>query len=131
MRVVDDSSMISRRKSAGLLDLRRLVSGLLLLLLTGDLALHLAESYLDPAPPAASGQLQWSGAEPLPHADESNCPIPGHAAGLFHHHHFPGVITAHGEFAASQLQRLESPAAFDLGGSAARVARVGRAPPLA
>lgn len=122
--------MIRWRQFGRWLTLRRLAAAVLLFMLVGDLALHVGETYLEPPLPAGSDAAQFS-AQAAQHSDESNCPIPGHSGSRFHHHHYPGIITSHGETAPSQLQRLVAGQLAETLHSASRIARNGRAPPLA
>jgi hypothetical protein len=117
----------SYRQFVRLFPLRRMAASLLLFLLLGDLALHVAESYLED-PPAAGSRAFVLVERGGPH-DESNCPLPGHSGGRFHHHHYPGVITAHSVFTPVSLQRLVLATLVEVAGSGILVAHPGRAPP--
>ena len=121
--------MIRRRQIAKLLSWRRLTAAVLLLLLVGDIAWHIGESYFEDQ--SASSNEPLITASQAFHYDESNCPIPGHSdAGRFHHHHYPGVIISHSIVAPVSLQRIIVSTHTELTGSATLVAHPSRAPPV-
>ena len=113
------------------LSVRRVAASLLLLLMAGDMLLHVGEAFLvQPAAPATDAAVFSAG--PLTaHWDESNCPIPGHTGGRFHHHHYPGIITSSSVVEPSAIRRVITSAVAERNGSASLIAHPGRAPPSA
>jgi hypothetical protein len=123
--------MVNRRKLVKLPPLRRLAASVLLFLLVGDLAFHVAESFVGELVPESSSESLFTGLQNGFHGDESNCPIPGHSGGRFHHHHFPGVIRTHRVVAPVSIQLVIIDGPTELSGSTPLIAHPGRAPPLA
>jgi hypothetical protein len=115
------------RRIAARSRVQRVVAGFLLLLFVSDLGFHVAEVLW--ASPETALDAGWrSGHGIVPHPD---CGIPGHSGTLFHHHHFPAVLSR------SSFVPVLTALAWIAGGSAPEVIPLAvvtahsRAPPLA